>query len=122
MILLTVITLLTIAVRSKHNSFERIPTTCDVLVAWATQEGNLSFRFWFTNAIANVFSQHAYIEHVCDMLTMVKDGVAKRSAQTRDSMIPNCKAMPQVEENLRKKYTFFLAFLETVSESKTIIK
>ena len=92
------------------DSFERIPTTSDVLVAWATQEGNLSFRFWFTNAIANVFSQHAYKEHVCDMLTMVKDGVAKRTAQTGDPKTHNCKAMPQVEENLRKKIYFFPGF------------
>ena len=94
----------------KTDKRERVPTTSDVLVAWATQEGNLSFRCWFTNAIANVFSKHAHEEHVCDMLTRVKNGVAQRVSQTEDPETNNCKAMPHVHDTLRKKIYFFPGF------------
>ncbi|XP_076804026.1 uncharacterized protein LOC143448264 isoform X1 [Clavelina lepadiformis] len=96
----------------KHDSTDatksiRTPTRQDVLIAFATQQGNLSFRSWFTNAIANVFSKKAKSDHVCDMLKEVKRGLSKRVANTDHPATNQGKVMADVRDILLKNIYFF---------------
>ncbi|XP_076804024.1 caspase-2-like [Clavelina lepadiformis] len=83
------------------------PTRQDVLIAFATQQGNLSFRSWFTNAIANVFSKKAKSDHVCDMLKEVKRGLSKRVATSNNPIYDQGKEMADIRDILLKNLYFF---------------
>ncbi|CAK8674871.1 unnamed protein product [Clavelina lepadiformis] len=90
---------------------EHRPTREDILIAFATQKGNCSFRSWFTNAIANVFSKKARQDHVCDMLKEVKRGLGQRiSSVPDDSTLHECKVMADVRDILLKNVYFFPGF------------
>ncbi|CAK8691792.1 unnamed protein product [Clavelina lepadiformis] len=83
------------------------PTRQDVLIAFATQQGNLSFRSWFTNAIANVFSKKAKSDHVCDMLKEVKRGLSKRVATSNNPIYDQGKEMADIRDILLKNLYLF---------------
>lgn len=54
----------------------KLPTDADILVAYATTPGYVSWRnsakgSWFIQSICEVFAQYAKDEHVMDMMTRV---------------------------------------------------
>nr|XP_026690729.1 cell death protein 3-like isoform X2 [Ciona intestinalis] len=103
-----------------------LPHMSDILVAYSTLEGDMSFRneatgSWFINAIATVFSKKARTEHVVDMLTEVGRGVSHRAANTPDNMATHrCKEMSEYKSTLRNKLYLFPGFPKAEEEDNSL--
>ncbi|XP_078486452.1 caspase-2-like [Ciona intestinalis] len=83
-----------------------VPEGSDILVAYPTIEGYVSYRdpnkgSRFINAIAKVFSQKAMTEHVVDMLTEVGNEVSQRMVK---------RQMSEIVSRLRKKLYLYPGF------------
>nr|XP_039251078.1 uncharacterized protein LOC120328611 [Styela clava] len=101
---------------------ERIPTSSDIVVAYATHEEQTALRdiyegSWFINAITNVFMRQAAKNHVADMLTIVNRAMKGKTAlysetdsngDVTDSY--EVKAMSEQRTSLSQHFYLFSGF------------
>ncbi|XP_078697691.1 caspase-2-like [Branchiostoma floridae x Branchiostoma belcheri] len=95
------------------DSATPLPTKCDMLFSYATQEGNVSFRnsaygSWYIQAITSVFMNHAKDRELSSMLKMVNNFVTKKSASCPGSPEHHGgKECCEVKDTLRHDFYFF---------------
>ncbi|XP_039251078.2 uncharacterized protein LOC120328611 [Styela clava] len=101
---------------------ERIPTSSDIVVAYATHEEQTALRdiyegSWFINAITNVFMRQAAENHVADMLTNVNRAMKGKTALYSETdsngdvtASYEIKAMSEQKTSLSQRFYLFPGF------------
>uniref|UniRef100_A0A0K0EN53 Caspase family p20 domain-containing protein n=1 Tax=Strongyloides stercoralis TaxID=6248 RepID=A0A0K0EN53_STRER len=101
----------------KHNNYGKkngichdikIPIEADILVAYATPSGYVSWRnsvngSWFVQSIYKIFHEYAATHDILSMLTMVNQMVAEKFVSTSTKNVQ----MPDFCSRLKKKLYFF---------------
>uniref|UniRef100_A0A0N5A366 Caspase-2 n=1 Tax=Parastrongyloides trichosuri TaxID=131310 RepID=A0A0N5A366_PARTI len=94
--------------RLRNNVEVKIPIEADILVAYATPSGYVSWRnsvngSWFIQSIFKIFHEHAATHDILSMLTMVNQMVAEKFMSTNSKNVQ----MPDFCSRLKKKLYFF---------------
>ncbi|CEF71026.1 Caspase-2 [Strongyloides ratti] len=94
--------------RNKNYSDIKIPIEADILVAYATPSGYVSWRnsvngSWFIQSIFKIFHEYAATHDILSMLTMVNQMVAEKFVSTNTKNVQ----MPDFCSRLKKKLYFF---------------